>query len=54
MKKYAWAQQMNTMTVDPASVVLKRHRNARKASLSDPDELSRYANILSSIETLKV
>jgi hypothetical protein len=60
MKKYA---QMNLNTLgsfDPSMVaaaspvVIKRHRNARKASFSDPEEFSKMTNILSKLETLKV
>jgi hypothetical protein len=59
MKKYAYAQQMNTMNMSTmmvdstgAIVVKRRQRHARDAA--DNEELTRYAKILESIETLKV
>jgi hypothetical protein len=44
---------MNTMMVDSTgAIVVKRHRHARDTA--DNEELTRYAKILESIETLKV
>lgn len=51
MKKYAYAAQMNSVEV---ASVIKRHRNARKVSLSDHDEMSHVAKILSNLGNFKV
>lgn len=51
MKKYAYATQMNSVEI---ASVIKRQRNARKASLSDQSEVSNLARMLSSVESLKV
>lgn len=49
--------QMNSIDGNIPSApitVIKRHRNARKASFSDPEEFSQMTKILSNLETLKV
>jgi hypothetical protein len=57
MKKYA---QMNAIESGMAAAaasqvaVIKRHRNARRASFTDPDEFSHMTKILSNLDTLKV
>lgn len=54
MKKQAWATQMMAAeALSTSNVVIKRNRNTRKVSFTDPEDLSHYAKVLSSIETMK-
>lgn len=55
MKKQAWATQMMAADgLQPSNVVIKRNRNARKVSFSDPDDLAHFSRVLSSIESMKI
>lgn len=59
MKKYAYAQQMNTMAAVPVdasgAIIVKRHRHVREAlNNNENEDYAHYAKILESIDTLKV
>lgn len=51
MKKYAWATQMNT--AEASNIVIKRNRNARKISFTEPEDLLHLSKVLRGIETFK-
>jgi hypothetical protein len=53
MKKAMWANQMNTESIQAVQVI-KRQRNARKLSLSEPEDIEHLSRVLRSIETLKI
>lgn len=55
MKKQSWATQMMTADgLQTSNVVIKRNRNARKISFSDPDDIEHFSKVLGSLETLKI
>jgi hypothetical protein len=54
MKKYAWSQMNGAETMQTSNVIIKRHRNTRKFSISDPDDVAHLSRVLRSIETLKI
>lgn len=51
MKKYGYQAAMNSIEV---ASVIKRHRNARKASFSEQDQVLHLAKVLESVDGLKV
>ncbi|CAO1421676.1 unnamed protein product [Diamesa tonsa] len=53
-KHYSWNNQYDMGAMQASNVVIKKYRNARKVSFTDPNDVMELTNVLNAVEKLQV